>query len=658
MPAILTSMKITTKALVTIFMFFTFATLRAEVPFSKGVNLTNWFQAGSARQIQFTKYTKDDFVRIKSLGCDVIRLPINLHYMTNGSPDYVLDPLFFGFLDQAVDWAEELKIHLLLDNHSFDPNTNTEPSVEEILLKVWTQMATHYKIRSNYVYYEVLNEPHGITTAVWCQIQQKVIDAIRAIDTKHTIIVGPSGYNSYNELKNMPVYSDANLVYTFHFYDPFMFTHQGATWTSYMQDLAGVPFPYDAARMPSTPASAKGTWVESSLNNYKNDGTVASVKQLIDVAANFKSSRNVNVFCGEFGVYIPNSPHADRVYWYDVVRKYLEEKGIPWTSWDYQGGFGLFEKGSNEMFDYDLDVDILKSLGFNVPRQSTFSITPEAKPFDIYTDYIASSVLESGSAGNGTIDYYSSSSESGKYSIYWSGSIQYSGPGFDFKPDRDLSLLVANNYELDFWVRGDTPGTKFQIRFLDTRTSAVGDHPWRTCYDIDQTKVAWDGEWHHLRIPLKSFTETGAWDNNMWYNSQGKFDWKAVDRFEIISEFGALGTAKIWFDDIKINGTSITSVVENQKVISFKAKAFPNPFSQAVTIEYTLPKSGSTDIGLFDLNGRKLATLLSEKQTEGNHQIQWDADRESVLNTNAGIYLCKITSSGKEEVLKLVYQKQ
>jgi endoglucanase len=52
----------------------------------------------------------------------------------------------------------------------------------------------------------------------------------------------------------------------------------------------------------------------------------------------------VKIFCGEFGVYIPNSPHPDRVYWYDVVRKYLEEKGIGWIIWDYQGGFGSLKK--------------------------------------------------------------------------------------------------------------------------------------------------------------------------------------------------------------------------------------------------------------------------------------------------------------------------
>src|SRR5262245_48454782 len=93
------------RTLVAWLMWVAAGTACAQVPFSKGVNLTSWFQASSAQQIQFSKFTRKDFERIKSLGCDVIRLPINLHAMTNGEPDYTLDPLFLSFLDQAVTWS-------------------------------------------------------------------------------------------------------------------------------------------------------------------------------------------------------------------------------------------------------------------------------------------------------------------------------------------------------------------------------------------------------------------------------------------------------------------------------------------------------------------------------------------------------------------------
>ena len=89
-----------------------------EVPFHRGVNLTNWLQAGSVRQVQFTKYTKQDLENIKSLGCDVIRLPINLHYMTGGAPDYTIDPLFF-YPQGVFNWAAVDRFEIVSEYHDF-----------------------------------------------------------------------------------------------------------------------------------------------------------------------------------------------------------------------------------------------------------------------------------------------------------------------------------------------------------------------------------------------------------------------------------------------------------------------------------------------------------------------------------------------------------
>ena len=356
---------------VTIFILLTFLMQQthAQTPFKHGVNLTSWFQTTSAKKIQFTKYTKKDFENVKSLGCDVIRLPINLFYMAGEKPDYKIDPLFFTYLDQAVNWAEELKIYLMIDNHTSDNLASQNPDLESILGKVWEQMASHYKSRSKYILFEVMNEPNKISTAVWCKIQQTAIDAIRKFDTKHTIVIGPSSFNTYNELSQLPVYTDKNLLYTFHFYDPFLFTHQGATWVKpSMENLANVPFPFNAGQMPTLPPELNGTWVNSLYTKYQNDGTAAKIKQLIDIAVAFRNERKVPIFCGEFGVLSKNSNDDDRVAWYTEVTKYLNEKEIPWTIWDYQGGFGLFQKGTEGRFPADLNLPMVKALGLKVPK--------------------------------------------------------------------------------------------------------------------------------------------------------------------------------------------------------------------------------------------------------------------------------------------------
>ena len=643
-----------------IFFFLAFQ-LQAQVSFNRGVNLTGWFQTSSAQQIQFTKYTKKDFQNIKSLGCDVVRLPINLFYMTNGSPDYTIDPLLYEFLDQAVDWAEELQMYLILDNHTNDDLASKNANLEAVLTKVWVQMAGHYKNRSNYVLYEILNEPNGtLTTAAWSKIQQAAITAIRTVDTKHTIVVGGASYNSYTELAALPLYTDNNLIYTFHFYDPFMFTHQGATWASpSMASLANVPFPYNASTMPSTPSDLVGSWVGNALNNYKNDGTLAKVKSLIDMAAAFKTSRNVKVYCGEFGVYIPNSPNADRNYWYEEVRKYLEAKGIPWTTWDYQGGFGLFTKGSAELFDYNLNIPLVTALGLTAPTQQTYTLKADSVGFPIYTDYIAEKMLESSNASGGTISFYSTDKpNNGKYCLAWSGSGQYGTVGFNFSPDKDLSKLKTGNYALSFLVRGNAPGAKFHLRFTDTKTAVATDHPWRMNFAMDETTAQWDGKWHKVYLPLSRFTEGGSWDNASWYNSAGLFDWQAIDRFEIVAEQASLAGKNFWFDNLQLCNqdtaqvyeTSTFTDIEQIHADDLKFNIFPNPVYNQATISYSISDNEAVHISLLSLSGLMLETLVDAQQTAGDYSIRWTRD----TRIQPGIYICRVAVSNKVSQFKII----
>jgi endoglucanase len=630
--------------------FFCFSLTNAQVPFHKGVNLTGWFQTSSARSIQFTKFTKKDFQNIKSLGCDVIRLPISLHDMTDGSPNYKLDPLFVNFLDKAVDWAEELQIHLILDNHTFDPIAPTDPAIGNILTKVWKQMANHYKDRSNFIYYEVLNEPHGITDAVWSPIQQSVINAIRTEDTKHFIIVGPADYNSYNNLKNLPIYSDTKIIYTFHFYDPFIFTHQGASWVEpSMVPLAGVPFPYNAAKFPATPPSLKGTWVESALNDYVNSGNVAKVKEYINRVIDFRDKNNVLVFCGEFGVYINNSENVDRVNWYNEVSKYLNEKSIPWTIWDYQGGFGLFKKDSKEYFENDINVPLVQALQFNVPTQTEYVKSPLTNGFTLYDDYVGEGILGSGYTNSGTVDFYSATTPRfGNYNIYWTGVGQYESMRFDFIRDTDLSLLKEKD-TLEFWVRGSTSSVKFDIRFIDTKISS-SDRPWRLGKTIDNTFAKWDGEWHHIQLPLKSLDEKGSYDIDTYYNPEGKFDWTSIDLFEIVPEHQPLTGITFSFDDIKISGEKIITGIEN-KISSVSLSVFPNPTVNSPTIEYRLLKSGIVNLSLYNSQGQFIKKIVNDWKETGVHISRWSEEDD----LPQGLYIIRLETSVGATSTKIVF---
>jgi len=196
------------------------------------------------------------------------------------------------------------------------------------------------------------------------------IDTIRKIDATHTIIVGGTDYNSIDKLSALPEYSDDNLIYTFHFYDPHIFTHQGATWGNpSLASLADVPFPAEGRRIPQTPDDLKGTWIEDALKNYKNAAAFSTLAASLDKTVAFSRERNVPVFCGEFGVYMIQSPAKDRIIWYELVTGMLERRKIARASWDYFGGFGIFNSPAGEDFRYDVNIDIVRAMGFIHPQQ-------------------------------------------------------------------------------------------------------------------------------------------------------------------------------------------------------------------------------------------------------------------------------------------------
>jgi len=521
------------------------AVLRST-PFSKGVNFSVWFEVYSAQSINFTMYTEQDFADVKSLGADVIRLPVRLHDMTDGAPNYTIDPLLFKFLDMALDWAEKYELYIIIDNHS----TSTNSNIDMILVPVWEQIAFRYKDRSNFIVYEILNEPNGISDRRWGEIQAMVIEAIRRIDQKHAIVVSGTDYSSIGKLPSLPEYDDDNLIYTFHFYDPFIFTHQGTGVLPLMENLAGIPFPYKRARMPRIPSAVRGTWIVSSLNNYQREAAFSTLNHTLDKAVTFSRARNVPVYCGEFGVYMLNSGNEDRIRWYEFITNALDRRNIARTSWDYYGIFGIFKDGSGD-FNSDLNTGVVNALGFTPPMQVPRIVKTLYTSFVIFDDYPNWQYTFAGNWGDGSdFSMNDSNSAEGEFAIRWGNAPQHSGFWFDLERNGDFSELVRHGYYLEFKARTYS-SVIFDVRFLNSeKNSSV---PWRICYTIDDSILPPDGNWHTIRIPLANMREQGAWvsSTQQWFYPQGDFSWEKVKNLEFASEYGII-KGIIWFDDIKI----------------------------------------------------------------------------------------------------------
>jgi hypothetical protein len=71
---------------------------------------------------------------------------------------------------------------------------------------------------------------------------------------------------------------------------------------------------------------------------------------------------------------------------------------------------------------------------------------------------------------------------------------------------------------------------------------------------------------------------------------------------------------------------------------------YPNPFNPITTIEYNLPKQSQVELGIYNILGQKMATLVSEKQQAGSYKLEWDASEFS-----SGIYMCQIKAKSKKQ---------
>jgi endoglucanase len=529
----------------------------AQLPFSRGVNFLGAFDAYSVGQINPGLYNEQDFTAVKNMGVNVIRLPINFQHFTNGRPNYTVDPVIFRYLDTYVDLAERNQIYIIIDYHPYDIQSNGIGNVAkasrqniDIAKKIWPQIAEHYKNRSQYVLYELFNEPNDISARDWTRAQQEILTLVRRVDPNRKIIVGGADYNAISTLLAMTPYRDNNLIYNFHFYDPYLFTHQGAGWPiPSLENLSGVPFPYDSARMPPMPASFRGTWLEQFYINYPREGSAEGFTKMFDDLAAWSARHNVPLFSGEFGVYIGTSADNERVNWYRIAAEVMTQRGIAWTMWDYFGPFGLFTVPLSSMdLTIGLNVNLARAIGFTPPAQQ--QVQPRRAGFTIYDDLFNRAYINSFPSAT-TVDFRDTNVADGECAIRWANIKPYAGIQIDLLGTYDLSALAQQGYVLEFKAKTNA-AVRFQVYFQNPESA--NSIPWRRVYEINERNLTPDGTWKTIRVPLRDMQDAGAYINatSQWIDGRGEFDWKRVTIFSILAMETDMSNRTIYIDSIRV----------------------------------------------------------------------------------------------------------
>ena len=237
-----------------------------------GIDLGGWLSQCDYSQDRLDNFIKkSDIEKIKSWGLDHVRVPVD--YNIFQSDDGKLIERGFECVQRCIDWCGEVGLNMILDLHktrgfSFDKgegekNFFDDGQLQQAFYDLWEEFSRRYVKYADRLAFELLNEVTDQSYIdSWNRISGEAIKVIRKYSRDVKIIVGSYWNNSLDAMKDLAPPADENIVYTFHCYDPLIFTHQGAYWVDEM--------PRDfRLEYPSTVANYEQKYTQIGLDKHQ-----------------------------------------------------------------------------------------------------------------------------------------------------------------------------------------------------------------------------------------------------------------------------------------------------------------------------------------------------------------------------------------------------
>ena len=340
-----------------------------------GINLSEWFAQvydpkGYTKEHFESWTTASDIALIRSAGFDHVRLSVNPQPLMDAARRHNGGAEYFGYLDAAVRMILDAGLAVEIDMHpdsDFKTRLAKEDDFVERFADFWNTVAQRYASWDpDRIFFEILNEPEMRDAYRWYGVEAKLAAAIRRGAPTNTIIAAGARWDDDDDLVFLEPLPDANVVYVFHFYEPHIFTHQGATWGAYYWHwLKGLHYPSSPENAAQVAPLVPEARDRMQVIRYGQDHWDASrIEAEIDQAADWAKQRGVPLICNEFGVFRNFADPQDRARWITDVRTSLERHKIGWAMWDYSGSFGVV---TNRETKARLDEVTLRALGLKMP---------------------------------------------------------------------------------------------------------------------------------------------------------------------------------------------------------------------------------------------------------------------------------------------------
>jgi endoglucanase len=321
--------------------------------FMRGVNLGNYLEAPPG-QNRGVSVLADEFALMRAEGFDHVRVPVGWHHYAGPAPDFTLSPEIFARADFAVTNALANHLAVMINIHHFDELDRDPAGSTDEFLKIWQQIAAHYRDFPGQLAFELDNEPHdNANTAAMNPIYARAIAEIRKTNPRRVLFVEPGNWGSVDELKNLVLPPDDNVIVSVHCYEPFYFTHQGATWAGPDTKATGIQFPGPPATpLVPDPSLTLNRWVTDWIHRYNtlpaetNPSGPAAFEEKVKQARAWSDYYGRPVHFGEFGCFTKADPES-RANFYTAFRRALDGQQLGWAIWDWSAGFRYWDKTNN-----------------------------------------------------------------------------------------------------------------------------------------------------------------------------------------------------------------------------------------------------------------------------------------------------------------------
>lgn len=331
--------------------------------FYKGINLGGWIsQCYDYSEEHYNSFiVEKDIDIIKSWGVDHVRLPVDYNVVQNEDGSFIESG--FKHIDDCITWCKKNGLKIVLDLHKtcgyvFDDAEYCgfffDERLQKMFFDLWMELTRRYG-KEDIIVFELLNEVTEERFAEpWNEISTKAIKMIHEVEPEKVVMIGGIYNSSIYGLTKLPKPVDENVVYTFHCYDPMIFTHQDAPWVPKIPAGYKLSYRKPVEFLRSESLKYFGTDFDGHFKDLDQSAVINAdfFRNLFKTALDVAKKYNVELYCGEYGV-IERAAREDALEWFKDIHEVLEEEKIPRAAWSYrQMDFDLLADDNAEIRKY------------------------------------------------------------------------------------------------------------------------------------------------------------------------------------------------------------------------------------------------------------------------------------------------------------------